>query len=321
MKAIRIEKPGGPEQLRVADLPEPEPGPGEIRVDIAAAGVNFMDTGTRRFGPPDGGLPVVPGVEGAGRVSALGAGVPEFAVGDRVAWVYAYGSYAERIVLPAAHAVPVPDGITDDVAASVMMQGLTAHHFVTESAPVEPGQVTLVHAAAGGVGRNLTQLIRARGGTVIGLVSGEAKADVAREAGADHVLVSTGDAFVPPVMELTGGDGVHTVFDGAGAATFRASLSVVRRNGTMLYYGPLIGEVPTINLWDLPNSIRLGYPRFFDHIPDRDALLRHSADLFAMVEDGRLRPGDPRRYPLEDAERAHRDLESRATTGKLILRP
>ena len=322
MRAIVIEKLGGPEELRMATRPSPEPGPGEIRVDVAAAGVNFMDTGTRRFGPPDGsGAPVVPGVEGAGRVSALGAGVTGFAVGDRVAWVYAYGSYAERLVLPAASAVPVPDGISDETAASVMMQGITAHHFATEAAPVEPGQVTLVHAAAGGVGGKLVQLVKARGGAVIGLVSSAAKAEAARAAGADHVLVSTGADFVAPVLELTGGEGVHTVFDGAGETTFRASMSVVRRNGTLLYYGPLIGAVPTVNLWDLPNSIKLCYPTFHDHIPTRDALLRHTADLFAMIEDGRLRLDPPRRYALKDAEQAHRDLESRSTTGKLLLLP
>ncbi|MEO3854591.1 alcohol dehydrogenase catalytic domain-containing protein [Acrocarpospora sp. B8E8] len=152
MQAIVVERLGEPEELRIAERPTPRPGPGEIRVEVGAAGVNFMDTGARRLGPAVGQVPFIPGVEGAGRVSALGEGVTEFAIGDRVAWVYAYGSYAEALVLPAASAVPVPDGISDEVAASVMMQGITAHHFTTEAAPVNPGQLTLVHAAAGGAG-------------------------------------------------------------------------------------------------------------------------------------------------------------------------
>ena len=158
--------------------------------------MNFMDTGARRLGAATGELPFVPGVEGAGRVSALGEGVTDFAVGDRVAWPYAYGSYAEAIVLPAADAVPVPDDISDEIAASLMMQGITAHHFVTEAADVQPGQATVVHAAAGGLGQKLTQLIKARGGTVIGIVSSEQKAETARKSGADRTVVSTGDAFV-----------------------------------------------------------------------------------------------------------------------------
>jgi NADPH2:quinone reductase len=321
MHAIVVEQLGGPEELRIAERPTPQPGPGEIRVEVSAAGVNFMDTGTRRFGPPSGRIPFVPGVEGAGRVSALGDGVTEFAVGDRVSWVYVYGSYAEQLVLPAASAVPLPDGIADEVAASVMMQGITAHHFTTEAAPVEPGQRTLVHAAAGGLGQKLVQLIKARGGIVIGLTSTETKAAIARQVGADHVVVSTGDAFVRPVLDLTGGEGVHTVFDGGGETTFRASLDVVRRNGTLLYYGAVLGAAPVVNLRELPHSVKICYPVFRDHIPTREALLRHSAEIFRMVQNGRLRVEIGRQYPLKDAAQAHHDIESRATTGKLLLIP
>jgi len=319
MQAIVVEQLGGPEELRVVERPAPRPAAGEIVVDVAVAGVNFMDTGARRLGPAVGQLPFVPGVEGVGRVRALGEGVTDFAVGDRVAWVYAYGSYAEQLVLPAASAVPVPEAISDEVAAGVMMQGITAHHFTTEAAPVKPGQVTLVHAAAGGLGQKLTQLIKARGGTVIGLTSTAEKAEVARQAGADHVLVSTGDAFVAPVLELTGNQGVHTVFDGGGQTTFRGSMQVVRRHGTLLYYGAVLGDVPVVNLRELPNSIKLCYPVFRDHIPTRDALLRHTAEIFDLVQDGRLRVEIGGRYALKDAAQAHRDLESRATTGKLLL--
>jgi NADPH:quinone reductase len=321
LQAIVVERLGGPEELQVAERPSPQPGPGEIRVDVTVAGVNFMDTGARRLGPAGGQVQFVPGVEGAGRVSALGEGVTEFAVGDRVAWVYAYGSYAGQLALPAASAVPVPGDIPDEAAASVMMQGITAHHFTTDAAPVAPGQVTLVHAAAGGLGQNLTQLVKARGGTVIGVTSTQAKAETARQAGADHVVVSTGDGFIQPVMELTGRQGVHTVFDGNGQSTFRASMRALRRHGTLLYYGALIGEVPTVSMHELPGSIKICYPVFHDHIPTRDALLRHTGEIFALVRDGRLRAAIGGRYPLKDAARAHRDLESRTTTGKLLLLP
>ncbi|GLY83514.1 quinone oxidoreductase family protein [Actinoallomurus iriomotensis] len=321
MQAIVIERLGGPEVLTLRDVPTPEPGPGEILVDVTVAGVNFMDTGARQWGRADAGVPFVPGVEAAGVVRGLGPGVTEFAVGDRVAWVYAYGTYAEQIVVPAAAAVPVPDAIDDETAASVMMQGLTAHHFVTEAYQVRPGDVALVHAAAGGLGRLITQLVRLHGGTVVGLVSREEKVPVAREAGADHVLVSTGDRFVEEVRALSGGEGVHVVYDGNGAPTFRASMRALRRHGTLLYYGAFIGEVPTIGMRELPASIKVCYPVFRDHIPTRAALLRHSAELFSLIADGRLKVHIGGRYPLAEAARAHRDIEARATTGKLLLLP
>jgi NADPH:quinone reductase len=313
VQAIVVDELGGPEVLRLRERPSPVPGPGEILVDISAAGVNFMDTGARQVGPGVGGVPFVPGVEAAGRVSGLGAGVTSFAIGDRVAWVYAYGTYAEQIALPAASAVPIPESVPDEVAASVMMQGLPAHHFVTEAAPVQPGDVTLVHAAAGGLGQILTQLIKLRGGVVIGLVSREDKAGAAREAGADPVLVSTGDQFIKEVLELTGGEGVHAVYDGGGGTTFRASMRVTRRHGTVLYYGAFIGQVPVVSMRELPI--------FRDHIPTREALLAHSAEIFTLIETGQLKVSIGNRYPLADAAQAHLDLESRTTTGKLLLLP
>ena len=279
----------------------PSPAPGEIRVDVDAAGVNFLDTGVRRAGAPTGELPFVPGVEGAGRVSALGQGVTELAVGDRVAWVYADGSYAEQVVMPAASAVPVPDDISDEIAAAIMMQGITAHHFTTEQL--------------------LIQLIKARGGRVIGLASTAAKAEAARKAGADHVVVSTGDTFVAPVLEFTGGEGVHTAFDGGGQVTFRASTRVLRRHGTLLYYGTFIGDVPVVSMRELPNSIKICYPVFRDHIPTREALLSRSQEVFSLVRSGQLKIQIGGRYPLSAAAQAHRDLESRGTTGKLLLLP
>jgi NADPH2:quinone reductase len=321
MQAIVIEELGGPEVLRLRDVPAPKPGPGEIAVDVSAAGVNFMDTGTRTMERQLAPLPLTPGMEGAGRVVELGDGVSEFAVGDRVAWVFVLGSYAERIVLPATSAVPIPDSITDETAAALMMQGLTANHFTTQAYAVQPGDVTLVHAAAGGVGLMLGQLIKVRGGTVIGLVSRPEKVEIARKAGADHVLISTGDQFVDRVLELTGGEGVHVAYDGAGASTFRASLRVVRTNGTLAYFGPLIGEVPTIGLQELVNSVKLTYPVFMDHIRTRGELLDHSAELFSLVDEGRLEVRIGTRYALADAAQAHTDIESRRTTGKLLLIP
>jgi NADPH:quinone reductase len=319
MQAIVVERLGGPDVLRLKNLPTPRPGPGEIVVDITVAGVNFMDTGARQRGRADGAMPFVSGVEAAGVVRELGTGVEEFAVGDRVAWVYAFGSYAEQIALPAAVAVPIPDDVSDETAASVMMQGISAHNFVTESYPVRPGEIALVHAASGGLGRLVTQLVKLRGGTVVGLVSREEKVEVARSAGADHVLVSTGDRFVDDVRALTGGEGVHVVYDGNGETTFRASMRALRRHGTLLYYGLFIGEVQAIRMNELPNSIKVCYPVFRDHIPTREALLKHSAEIFSLLTEGRLDVNIGGRYPLADAARAHRDIESRATTGKLLL--
>ncbi len=322
MKAIVVEELGGPEVLRLRERPAPVPQPGQILVDIAVAGVNFMDTGARRPGTgASREVPFVPGVEAAGRVSALGAGVTDFAVGDRVTWVYAYGTYAEQIAVPAAAAVPVPDFISDEVAAAAMMQGLSAQHFAAEAAPVQPGQTVLVHAAAGGLGAILVQLIKLRGGRVIGLVSRPDKVAAARAAGADEVLVSAGGQFTEPVLELTGGQGVDTVFDGGGESTFWASTQVTRRHGTVLYYGAVIGAAPVVNLRQLPHSIKVCYPTFFDHIPTREALLARSAELFGLIGNGRLSVEIGGRYPLADAARAHQDLESRATTGKLLLLP
>jgi NADPH2:quinone reductase len=322
VKAIVVSELGDPEVLRLREQPAPVPGPGQILVDISAAGVNFMDTGARRPGSAaTRPVPFVPGVEAAGWVRELGAGVSDFAVGDRVTWVYAYGTYAEQIALPASAAVPVPAGVSDEIAAAVMMQGLSAQHFATEAAPVQPGQTVLVHAAAGGLGQILVQLIKMRGGRVIGLVSREDKVKAARGAGADEVLVSAGDRFVQPVLDLTSGQGVDTVFDGGGESTFWASTRVTRRHGTVLYYGAVIGQPPVVNLRQLPNSIKICYPTFLDHVPTREALLARSAELLTLVRDGLLTIEIGGRYPLAEAARAHRDLESRATTGKLLLLP
>lgn len=303
--------------LELRERPAPRPGPGEVLVDVRVAGVNFFETALRRQA-----LVEVPGAEGAGVVAETGEGVHGFAPGDRVAWLTnSHGSYAERIVLPADGVVPVPDAVDDETAAALLVQGLSAHHFATVSHPVRPGDVALVHAAAGGVGMLLTQIVKARGGTVIGLVSRPEKVRSAADAGADHVLVSTGDAFVEPVRELTGGEGVHVVFDGAGATTFAASLRVLRTHGTMVFYGPLIGDVPTIAMNDIPRSTHLTYPVTEDHVRTPEELRARTAELFALVERGELIVRIGGRYPLAEAAKAHADIESRTTTGKLLLFP
>ncbi|MFF4402244.1 quinone oxidoreductase family protein [Streptomyces sp. NPDC001480] len=318
MRAIVVNEAGGPEVLQLRERPAPRPGPGEVLVDVRVAGVNFFDTAIRRQA-----LAEVPGAEGVGVVGETGEGVHGFAPGDRVAWltINTHGSYAEQIVLPASGVVPVPDAIGDETAAALLLQGLTAHHFATVSHPVQPGDVALVHAVAGGVGMMLTQIVKARGGTVIGLVSRPEKVKSATDAGADHVLVSTGDAFVEPVRDLTGGEGVHVVFDGAGATTFAASLQVLRTHGTMVFYGPLIGDVPTIAMTDIPRSTRLTYGVTEDHIRTPEELKARTAELFTLVERGELVVRIGGRYPLAEAAKAHADIESRTTTGKLLLIP
>ncbi|MFJ5884761.1 quinone oxidoreductase family protein [Kitasatospora cineracea] len=320
MQAIRIEEHGGPEVMRWTELPDPVPGPGEALVRPAALGVNYMDIGARAQGGPGWAAPAVLGVEGAGYVTALGAGVEEFAVGDRVAWFYHPGSYADLLAVPAAALVKVPDGVSDEVAGGLLMQGLTANHLTTETYPVAPGSTAVVHAAAGGVGQLLTQLVKARGGSVIGLVSRPEKAAVAERAGADHVLVHSGGGFEQQVRELTGGRGADVVYDGGGADTFTSSQLSLRPHGVHAYYGPFMG-VPTLRPTDLPHSILLSYPVVHHHVATRADLVRRTGELFDLVLDGRLTQRITGRYPLADAARAHADLESRRTTGKLLLLP
>ncbi|MEV7213446.1 quinone oxidoreductase [Kitasatospora cineracea] len=320
MQAIRIEEHGGPEVMRWTELPDPVPGPGEALVRPVALGVNYMDIGARAQGGPGWAAPAVLGVEGAGYVTALGAGVEEFAVGDRVAWFYHPGSYADLLAVPAAALVKVPDGVSGEVAGGLLMQGLTANHLTTETYPVAPGSTAVVHAAAGGVGQLLTQLVKARGGSVIGLVSRPEKVAVAERAGADHVLVHSGGGFEQQVRELTGGRGADVVYDGGGADTFTSSQLSLRPHGVHAYYGPFMG-VPTLRPTDLPHSILLSYPVVHHHVATRADLVRRTGELFDLVLDGRLTQRITGRYPLADAARAHADLESRRTTGKLLLLP
>lgn len=322
MKAVAMTAIGGTEVLEILDLADPVPGPGEVLVEIAASGVNFMDIGVRQgmawFEMP---LPRVLGVEGAGRIVALGEGVGGLTAGQRVAWVYAPGSYAERIAIPAEAVVPLPDDIDDRTAASLMMQGLTASHFATDFYPVQPGDVALVHAAAGGLGQLLTQIIKLRGGSVIGRVSSAAKIDAARAAGADEVIVDADGDFAAEVLRLTGGQGVHVVYDGSGPATFEGSLASLRRSGTFCWYGPVLGGPGRIDIMSLPRSIKLGYAVFSDHIHTTQLLRSHTQQLLDWVREGRLRIAPATEFALADAAAAHAAMESRATAGKLLLIP
>ncbi|UIJ46549.1 quinone oxidoreductase [Sphingomonas cannabina] len=322
MKTIAMTAIGGPEVLELLDLPEPVPGSGEVLIEVAASGVNFMDVGVRQgMAWHEMPLPRALGVEGTGRIIALGEGVTDLAVGQRVAWVYAPGSYAERVAIPAAALVPVPDDIDDRTAASLMMQGLTASHFATDFYPVQPGDVALVHAAAGGLGQLLTQIIKLRGGTVIGRVSSAAKVAAAKAAGADHVIVDTEGDFASEVFRLTGDEGVHVVYDGSGPATFEGSLAALRRSGTFCWYGPVLGGPGRIDIMSLPRSIKLGYAVFSDHIHTPELLRARTARLFDWVRQGKLHVAAARDYALADAAEAHAAMESRATTGKLLLIP
>jgi NADPH:quinone reductase len=308
--------------LAYVDQPDPVPALGMVLVQIAVAGVNFMDIGVRQgMAWTEMPNPKILGVEGVGRVLAVGEGVAGVAVGQRVAWVYAPGSYAQKIAIPADSLVSIPDGIDDKTAASVMMQGLTASHFATDFYPVQPGDIAFVHAAAGGLGLLLTQIIKLRGGQVIGRVSSADKEAAARAAGADHVIVDTEGKFVEKARQLTGGEGVHVVFDGSGPSTFQGSLDVLRRSGTFCWYGPVLGGPGAIDIMSLPKSIKLGYAVFFDHIHTPDLLRARSARLFEWIEEGKLKVHVGGIYPLADAAKAHADMASRATTGKLLLMP
>ena len=322
MKAVVMNGTGGREMLEHVERPDPVTGPGQALVDIAFAGVNFMDIGVRQgMAWTDTPNPKVLGVEGVGRVVAVGDGVEGIAPGQRVAWVYAPGSYAERIAIPAASLVPVPDAIDDRTAASAMMQGLTASHFATDFYPVQPGDVAFVHAAAGGLGLLLTQIVKLRGGQVIGRVSSDEKVAAANEAGADHVIVDAEGRFAEEALRLTNGEGVHVVYDGSGPKTFQGSLDVLRRSGVFCWYGPVLGGPGPLDIMSLPKSIKIGYAIFFDHIHTPELLRARSAQLFDWITEGKLRVRIGGEYPLADAARAHADMESRKTTGKLLLVP
>jgi NADPH2:quinone reductase len=319
MRAIQLTGTGGPEVLRVAELPQPEPGPGQVLVRLTAAGVNFIDT-YHRSGLYPVPLPFVPGAEGAGEVVAVGEGVAEVRVGDHVASANLAGAYAEYALAPADRVVPVPAGLSDEQAAAALLQGMTAHYLLFDSHPVRPGDTVLVHAAAGGMGLLVTQLAIALGARVIGTVSTPEKEKLAREAGAASVL---GYADVPDkVRELTGGAGVAAVYDGVGRATFDGSLASLRRRGTLVLYGYASGPVPPFDINRLQaGSYVLTRPTLSHFIVSREDLTRRAGDILGRVAGGSLRILIGGRYPLAEAGRAHEDLQGRRTTGKLLLVP
>jgi NADPH:quinone reductase len=324
MRVIEIERHGGPEVLNLAEHKAPQPGPGELVVDVAAAGVNYMDIYQREgIGNYRRPTPFVTGGEGAGTIIAVGEGVTGLAVGDRVAWT-ASGSYAEQVVLPVGQVVPVPDGISTEVAAASILQGMTAHYLVTDTYPVRPGDVTVVHAAAGGVGLLLTQMVKRRGGVVVATTSGGEegeKAALARAAGADHV---TGyDRFRAVVAEITGGAGAHVVYDGVGKDTFEDSLAAVRQRGMLVIYGAASGQVPPFDIQRLNSggSLFLTRPTLGHYTADAGELRWRAGEIFDWIARGELDVRIGGRYPLADAAQAQQDLAARRTTGKLLLIP
>lgn len=322
MKAVRIHEFGGPEVLRLEELPAPEPGPGEALVRVEASGVNFIDI-YHRTGAYKGALPLTLGQEGAGVVEALGPGVDEVRVGDRVAYASVQGAYAAQQLVPAARLVPVPAGVSAQQAAAVMLQGMTAHYLAFSSYPLRPGDTALVHAAAGGLGLLLVQIARRRGARVIGTVSTEEKARRAREAGADEVILYTQEDFAPAVMRLTGARGVDVVYDSVGKTTFDGSMSCLRPRGTLVLCGQSSGAVPPMDPQRLNagGSLFLTRPTLGHHISTRDELLWRAGDLFRWLASGALHVRIDRTFPLADAGAAQEALASRGTSGKLLLLP
>lgn len=323
MRAIQITAPGGPEVLTLAEVPDPVAGPGQLLVEVAVAGVNYIDT-YHRAGAYPMPMPLVPGLEAVGRVRALGADVTGFAVGDRVSWGDVIGSYAELTVVPAARAVPVPDGVADETAVGAMLQGLTAHYLLHDTFPVKPGDTVLVHAGAGGMGLLLTQLGTALGARVITTVSSAEKEELSRGAGAAEVIRYTEvDDLAGEVRKLTDGKGVAAVYDGVGATTFDASLGSLAVRGTLALFGAASGPVPPFDLQRLNSggSLFVTRPTLVHHIATTEDLTRRAADIFAAIAAGTLDIRIGARYPLADARAAHEDLQGRRTTGKVVLQP
>lgn len=320
MRAIVVRETGGPEVLTLTELDRPAPGRGEARVRVEFAGVNFIDT-YHRTGLYEKERPFTPGVEGAGVVEAVGSGVEQVAVGDRVAWVLHPGSYAEAAVVPAWRLVRIPDGVSTETAAALVLQGMTAHYLVNSTYRLGPEDVALVHAAAGGVGLLLVQLAKAAGGTVIGTCSTEEKAERVRNAGADHVIRYTETEFRPEVLRLTGGRGATVVYDGVGRTTFRDSLGSLGPRGMLVLYGQASGPVEPVDPGELARggSLFLTRPSLAHYALDSAELEWRASDLFTAVAAGELDVRVHEVLPLREASRAHRLLEGRKTSGKLLL--
>lgn len=322
MKAIRVREHGGPDVLNWEETAVPKPGPGEALVRVEAAGVNFIDVYYRK-GLYKTSLPFIPGAEAAGIVEEVGPGVETVRPGMRVAWAMGLGAYAEYAVHPAERLVPVPDGISAQQAAASLLQGMTAHYLVRSTYELKEGDRCLVHAAAGGVGLLLVQMAKKVGATVYGTVSTEEKAESARAAGADHVILYTKDDFAERVKELTDGAGVHVVYDSVGAVTFEKSLDCLKPRGMLVLYGQSSGPVPPFDpqVLNAKGSLYVTRPSLSHYTLTRDELLERAGELFAWLRDGSLKLHIDKELPLDQAATAHRLLEGRETTGKLLLIP
>ena len=322
MKAICVHDVGGPEAMKLEDVPQPEPAGGEARVRLETIGVNYLDT-YHRTGLYKVALPFTPGMEAAGVVDAVGPDVEDVRAGDRVAYASTLGAYAEQAVVPAEKLVPLPDGLDSRDAAAAMLQGLTAQYLTRSTFPLKPGHTVLVHAAAGGVGLLLVQLAKRFGARVFGTVSTDEKARAATGAGADVVILYTQSDFAAEVKKLTEGRGVDVVYDSVGKSTYEKSISSLALRGMLVLFGNASGPVPPIDPLALSGagSIFLTRPTLFHHIATREELLSRSKELFTWLQSGELRLAIDRSLPLAEAAQAHALLEGRKTTGKLLLIP
>ncbi|MGH7388575.1 MAG: quinone oxidoreductase family protein [Candidatus Rokuibacteriota bacterium] len=322
MKAVRVHTPGGPEVLRYEDVPQPTPKPGEAIVKLDAAGLNYIDV-YFRSGQYKAEVPFTPGMEGGGTVAAVGAGVTDVKAGDKVAYTGVAGAYAEFAAVPAARLVALPSGVTTKQGAAAMLQGLTAHYLACSTYPLKSGDTCLVHAAAGGVGLLLVQMAKMRGARVIGTVSTPEKAKLAREAGADETILYTQQDFEAEVKRITGGKGVQVVYDGVGKTTWDQSLNSLAPRGAMALYGAASGSIGQIDpqILNAKGSLFLTRPSLNHHIATREELLQRSGDVLGWIRDGKLRMRMEFEFPLKDAAEAHRALEGRKTTGKVLLLP
>jgi NADPH:quinone reductase len=322
MKAIQIKQTGGPEAMELVELSVPQPKANEAVVKLVASGVNFIDVYNRegRYKVP---LPFVLGQEGAGVVSAVGTDVKSVRVGDRVAWTSVLGSYAEYAAIPADRLVPIPAGVTDQQAAAAMLQGITAHYLAHDTYALKRGETALVHAAAGGVGLLLTQMAHNIGARVIGTVSTEEKAKLARDAGADEIILYTQTDFEAETKRLTGGKGVDVVYDSVGKTTFEKGLNILRPRSMMVLFGGSSGAVPPFDptILTQKGSLFLTRPSVSHYIATREELVARAGAVFGMIAAGKLKLRIEHTYPLAEAQRAHRELEGRKTTGKLLLIP
>src|SRR5580698_1408404 len=322
MKAIRVQQTGGPEVMQLIEAPLPQLKPNEALVKVTVAGVNSID-GQFRDGSLRTPLPFIPGQEGAGVVEAVGSQAKLVKPGDRVAWSGTLGSYAEYVASPENHLVPVPASITDEQAAAALMHGLTAHYLVNDAHKLKAGETALVHAAAGGVGLLVVELAHAMGARVIGTVSSEDKAALAREAGADEVIIFTRQDFEAEVKRLTAGKGVDVVYDGVGKATFEKDLNVMKLRGMLVLYGMSSGPVPPVDPARLSEkgSLYMARTTLAHFTATREELLARTSALFGMIAAGKLKVRVAKKYPLAQAAEAHRDMESRKLAGKLLLIP